>query len=107
MTILPGETVTFSYPVGDGQNAHNVAFYTFSARSRTRACRRRAPSIPGFPVAAAAGVHAPGAVGRHCRSTTGTYSFYCTVHADMTGTVIVAAASNTPPTVTAVAHADR
>ena len=47
VTILPGETVTFSYAVGDGQNAHNVDFYTFSPKPNTcvqTAGHRRCPA---------------------------------------------------------------
>ena len=48
VSILPGETVSFSYAVGDGQNAHNVAFYTFSPQPS--ACVQTAGVIvPGFP----------------------------------------------------------
>ena len=64
VTILPGETVTFSYAVGDGQNAHNVDFYTFSPKPNT--CVQTAGhAAPGLPGPAAAGVHLDGALGGH------------------------------------------
>jgi PKD repeat protein len=101
VTILPGETVTFSYAVGDGSNAHNVDFYTFSPKPS--ACVQTAGTpLPGFPVPPlpAFTLTAPWA-GNCTFNNPGTYSFYCTVHGEMTGTVIVAAGQNAPPTVSA------
>ena len=101
VSILPGETVTFSYAVGDGTNAHNVGFYTFSPQPNS-CMQTQGTVIPGFPVPPlpAFTFLAPWA-GFCTFNNPGTYSFYCTVHGEMTGIVIVAAAQNQPPTVTA------
>ena len=49
VSILPGETVSFTYAVGDGQNAHNVGFYTFSPQPNS-CVQTRGTVMPGFPV---------------------------------------------------------
>ncbi len=101
VTILPGETVTFSYAVGDGQNAHNVDFYTFSPKPN--AClQTQGTVVPGFPSPPLPAFTFTAPWAGYCTfNNPGTYSFYCSVHGEMTGTVIVAGAQNQPPTVSA------
>ena len=63
-------------------------------------------AAPGIPILAAPPLPSfaepPGWAGSCTFNTAGTYTFYCNVHNQMTGTVVVAAApANNPPTVTA------
>ena len=100
VTINPGEKVTFNYPTGN--SVHNVAFTNIGplpptcvqtvARRASRSWRRRRSPAFGQP---------PGWAGECTFRHAGTYSFFCRSTPNMVGTVVVAEASNTAPTVTA------
>jgi len=76
VTIAPGGTVTFVF----GTVGHSVTFDTGTN-----------------PPANIAGVNADTSITRTF-TTAGTFNFHCTIHPQMTGTVIVAATStNNPP----------
>ena len=101
MTINPGEKVTFSYP--SGNSVHNVTFNSAGPQPTiVRADGRRTRLLAGARAAdRRVPWQTPGWVGdctftdrRHVR-------FFCSSHPDMIGHVVVAAASNAPPTVTA------
>jgi plastocyanin len=73
VTILAGETVSFSYP--EGRNYHNVVF----ADVRPSSCT---PELPDAP--SEAGWQST------CRfDAPGTYAFVCGAHPDVTGAVVV------------------
>jgi PKD repeat protein len=97
VTVNPGEKVAFSYPVGS--SAHNVAFNAVGPQP-TGCVQLTGLAIFAAPPIAGPGLPPPW-TGECVFPTAGTYGFYCTVHPNMVGTVVAAAASNTAPTVTA------
>ena len=99
VTVNPGETVTFDYPTGS--SVHNVAFNTVGPQP-TNCSFTGAPTYEGLPIPPVPQVvSGPGWSAQCTFPTPGTYTFYCVAHTFMEGTVIVAPAANTPPTVTA------
>jgi len=99
VNILPGETVTFSYPAGT--NSHNVDFTALSPKP-TNCVQTAGVIIPGQPIPPLPPfAQGPGWAGYCTFEMVGTYSFYCPVHPAMVGTVVVAPAQNQSPTVTA------
>mgnify|MGYP001262154368 CR=1 FL=1 len=97
VTISPGETVTFDYPVGLG--SHNVAFVTGGPQpaSCTQTSGLIIGGVPPLPT-----YSLPAPWGGFCTfDTPGEYNFYCVAHGYMTGIVTVAGGANQPPTVTA------
>ena len=107
VTIAPGQTVDFSFPVnGQNNSAHNVVFGVpgQSGGAQPTSCVQTAAPSP-FPILAApplpAATEGPGWAGSCTFNTAGTYTFYCQAHNYMTGTVTVAVPANNPPTVTA------
>jgi hypothetical protein len=82
LTIATGGTVTFTYPDG-GMSFHNVRF------------QGAQPTCTGLPAQAQAAPWSGSCTFDHA----GTYPFVCSLHMDMTGTVVVAdpvAATPTP-----------
>jgi plastocyanin len=93
ITIEPGTTVGFSYL--QGASAHNVRF----APLQPAECRQTAgPAIGAVPPLPPAAL-GPGWVGECRFDAPGDYTFVCSVHSEMTGTVVVRA----PDAVQAVA----
>jgi plastocyanin len=92
LTIAPGETVSFSYP--EGNSTHNVDF----TGDRKPDCT----GLPPFPYPPRLWTPAS------CRfDQPGTYPFVCDLHAEMTGTVVVAVPTPSPtPTPTPTPTAD-
>jgi plastocyanin len=86
LTIAPGQTVSFAYPVGN--NLHNVVF----EGKQPSACTGVQPDDPG-----------PGWEGSCRFDDAGTFGFVCGVHDGMTGRVIVRAAPAPTPTPTSTA----
>jgi cytochrome c len=100
VTVNPGEKVTFSYPVGT--SVHNVTFNSVGPQPTNCVQTVAAPGFSIAPAPPIAGTgQTPGWVGECTFPTAGTYGFYCSIHPNMIGSVVVAAASNAPPTVTA------
>jgi PKD repeat protein len=99
VTVLPGEKVTFSYPEG-GSSAHNVSFNEVGPQPTN--CKQLTGVVvyPTAPPIAGTGLPSPW-TGECTFPVAGTYGFFCSVHPQMVGTVVVEEASNTPPTVTA------
>jgi PKD repeat protein len=107
VTIAPGGRVDFNYPVGDGANQHNVVFGDADNPSATlpqpTACTQLTgivvlPTAPPLPFIALG----PPWSGYCTFNTAGVFKFYCNVHPNMRGQVVVSATgANTPPTVTA------
>jgi len=97
VTINPGEKVTFSYPAGN--SFHNVGFNATGPQPTSCAVLVGA-TIPGAIPPVPQYVQGPGWVGECTFTTPGTYAFVCTAHPGMIGSVVVAAPSNAPPTVT-------
>jgi plastocyanin len=94
VTIKPGESVHFSYP--SGSSSHNVVFNGATQPACTQTAgvvMTEGPPLPAF-------VEPPGWAG-DCRfDTPGVYSFVCSAHSEMTGTVTVgsvAQAASTAP----------
>jgi plastocyanin len=90
-----GGTVSFAYPSGGSQ--HNVVFNApqpASCVQQTGIVITAAPPLPGF-------AQPPGWSGECTFATAGTYTFYCGVHPEMTGTVIVGDPATPTPTATA------
>ena len=88
VTVLAGETVTFSYPAG--ASSHNVVFVGAQPSSCAPAIPESA-SPPGWTAT--------------CRfNTPGTYEFVCGLHGQMTGAVVVTGAT---PTATATTRRRR
>ncbi len=99
VTINPGEKVTFSYPTGS--NVHNVDFNATGPQPSSCSVLVGV-TIAGLPIPPVPQyVQGPGWVAECTFTTPGTYAFVCTAHSGMTGSVVVAAPSNAPPTVTA------
>ena len=96
VTIAPGGIVEFAFPTGNGTSRHDIVFANAEV-----AC------TPPLPESAAA---APWESA--CRiDKAGTYDFYCSIHREMRGTVIVQTGGATPtptptPTATATRHRD-
>jgi plastocyanin len=78
--VDPGSVVTFGYP--SGFSAHNADFGANAPSSCT--------GMPGTPTAA-------GWSGSCTFNNTGTYTFFCDLHASMTGTVLVGDVPDPPP----------
>jgi PKD repeat protein len=99
VTIAVGGTVQFSYP-GPGNQVHNVAFLgdeeDYPTCVQTEGVSIPLPIPPLPPVSLG-----PPWAGYCTFEKPGTYDFYCSAHNAMTGKVIVTAASNQDPTVTA------
>jgi plastocyanin len=84
VTIMQGETVTFDYAEGNGSYPHNVRFNNADASECT-------PPLPEYPVGAP--------WSSTCRfDVPGVYDFFCTVHAQMTGSLVVEPDPNATPT---------
>ncbi|MDO8213270.1 hypothetical protein [Conexibacter sp. CPCC 206217] len=82
VTIVPGGTVRFSYP--SGGSAHNADFGSDGPSSCS-------PSLPGAPEESG--------WSSDCRfDTAGTYRFFCDLHPNMAGTVVVTSETRTTPT---------
>jgi plastocyanin len=95
--ITAGETVSFSYP--SGSSGHNVKFDAAQPASCTQTAGPPLGPVPPLPAFAVG----PGWSG-DCRfDTPGTYTFFCTAHPDMKGTVEVTAGATPTPTATATA----
>jgi PKD repeat protein/type 1 glutamine amidotransferase len=100
VNVNAGEKVFFSYP--EGTSVHNVTFNATGPQP-TGCVQTLAPagmSIQPAPPIAGFG-QPPGWAGECTFPVAGTYGFFCSIHPFMVGSVVVAAASNTPPTVTA------
>lgn len=93
VTIAPGGTVDFSYPVGTTK--HNVVFTGATQPTCVQTAGTSAGSVPPLPNPSSAG--APGWAGTCTFAAAGVYPFICGIHNYMTGTVTVAAAGSTPP----------
>jgi plastocyanin len=101
VTIAPGESVTFSYP--NGTSSHNVKFDAATQPTCTQTAGIRIPNaaVPPLPAAAV-----PKGWSGSCRfDSAGAYSFVCTAHPDMKGTVLVADKPGEVPTAVATATA--
>jgi len=98
VTVAPGDTVKFSFPVGNGTSSHNVSFSTLKPASCTQTAGDvpgAVPPLPKYPLPA-------GWAGECTFATAGTYTFVCTAHpTEMTGTVIVQTPGEPTPTPTA------
>jgi plastocyanin len=93
VTIAPGESVKFSYP--SGGSSHNLKF-TAAAQP---ACTQTDKAIPGYAVPPMPAFPLPPGWAGSCRfDTAGAYSFVCTVHPEMTGTVLVTDKPDEVPT---------
>jgi PKD repeat protein len=107
VTIAPGGRVDFNYPTGDGANQHNVVFGdaddpTASLPQPTGCTQLTGivvlPTAPPLPQIALG----PPWSGFCTFNTAGVYKFYCNVHPNMRGQVVVTSTgANTAPTVTA------
>ena len=88
VTVAPGETVTFNYPVGLG--SHNVAFV--NPGPQPSSCTQTSGTvIPGFPVPPLPAFSLPAPWGGTCTfAQPGVYNFYCVAHGYMIGDVTVA-----------------
>ncbi len=106
MTVKVGDRVIFGFPVG--ASVHNVTFpnapkpalcpQTKAANSIPFLDPDNAPPMPGF----AQGI---GWEGNCTFDAAGTYTFVCSTHPEMTGTVIVESATEPTPTPTPTATA--
>jgi PKD repeat protein len=110
VTIAPGGRVDFNYPNGDGANQHNVVFGDADNPSASlpqpTACTLVSAQFPVGPTNGPPPIPAialgPPWSGYCTFNTEGDYKFYCNVHTNMRGEVIVTSkGSNTPPTVSA------
>jgi len=96
VTVAPGDSVKFSFPAGNGTQSHNVDFKT---GPKPAACQQTKSSLslilpsPPLPL----GPEATGWEGYCTFSATGTYTFVCDAHKNMTGTVQVGAAQPVTP----------
>ena len=92
VTVAPGATVSFAYPVGT--STHNVVF----TGPQPSACRQLQPPGSGLTSAPLpAAPSAPGWQGDCTFAAAGTYAFVCGLHGFMAGTVQVASGGATPP----------
>ena len=82
VTVGPGGSVTFSYPVG--ASVHNVVF----GASQPASCTQTAGTITSAPPLPAY-VQPAGWAGFCTFATVGTYTFVCSAHPEMTGAVVV------------------
>jgi len=102
VTVAPGDSVKFSFPAGNGTQSHNVNFKT---GPKPAACQQtKTGALP--IVAAPAMPFGPDSVGweGYCTfSASGTYTFVCDAHKNMTGTVQVGAAQPVTPAATPAA----
>ena len=102
MTIRAGEKVTFAFPTG--ASSHNVTFPNAPKPAlcpQTKAANAvpfldpdNAPPMPGFAQPA-------GWEGNCTFDAAGTYTFVCSTHPEMTGTVVVESGGEPTPTPTA------
>jgi PKD repeat protein/type 1 glutamine amidotransferase len=100
VNVNAGEKVVFSYP--DGTSVHNVTFNATGPQPTGCVQTAAAPGLPLSPAPPIAGFgQPPGWVGECTFPAAGSYGFFCSIHPFMVGTVVVAAASNNAPTVTA------
>lgn len=100
VTIAPGGTVDFSYPIGG--NFHNVVFDQDQPTSCTQTSGVDVGSVPPLPAIPLG----PGWDGSCRFDTEGTYAFHCQAHPlEMTGTVVVTADASPSPTTSATATA--
>ncbi|WP_270040050.1 PKD domain-containing protein [Solirubrobacter ginsenosidimutans] len=100
VSVNPGEKVTFSYPTGT--SVHNVTFNSVGPQPTNCVQTAAGPGIPLSPAPPIAGFgQPPGWEGNCTFPTPGTYNFFCSIHGNMTGSVVVVDAANTAPTVTA------
>jgi plastocyanin len=99
VTVAPGGTVEFSFPVGAGTTAHNVVFDTAptSCVQRTGVAILPAPPLPQFAMP-------PGWEGECTFNEPGTYTFLCSTHpVEMKGSVVVGNGGEPTPTPTPTA----
>src|SRR4051794_4146374 len=99
VNVAPGDSVTFSYPAGN--TSHNVKFVATGPAPTS--CALTSGNVPdvGLPTPPLPQITWGAPWAGNCKfNNAGTYAFYCEAHPDMTGTVVVAAAANQPPTVT-------
>jgi plastocyanin len=93
VTVAQGATVTFSYP--EGKSKHNVAFSGAVPSACTQTTPPAGVAVPPLP-------HEPtkaGWSGSCTFNTPGTFNFRCEEHpTEMTGTIVVQAASQPPAT---------
>lgn len=91
LTIAPGGTVTFSYPVG--LNQHNADFgrgpKPSGCTQTTGLSSGPTPPLPHRPTA-------PGWSGSCTFTAPGVYSFHCDLHTFMTGAVVVEGPGGSP-----------
>ncbi|MBE2314545.1 hypothetical protein DVA67_001045 [Solirubrobacter sp. CPCC 204708] len=103
VTVAPGSTVDFSFPVGAGTNVHNVVFAQAptSCVQKTGLVVGPAPPLPQFAQ--------PAGWSGECKfDTPGTYTFICSTHpAEMTGSVVVSSGEEPTPTPTATPEPPR
>ncbi|MDA0169235.1 plastocyanin/azurin family copper-binding protein [Solirubrobacter taibaiensis] len=100
VTVAPGGTVDFSFPVGAGTTAHNVVFAT----APTSCVQKTGVVI--FPVAPPLPQNAlpPGWSGECTFDTPGTYTFVCQTHpTEMSGSVVVGSGPEPTPVPTPTA----
>src|SRR5262245_976742 len=92
--ITAGQTVAFKFEAGAGTNSHNVTFPVSQPSSCEQTAGTHISDPPPLPTVALPA----GWAGDCTFNTTGTYSFVCSVHPMMTGTIIVDAAPTPTPT---------
>ena len=93
VTIAPGESVKFSFP--SGTSSHNVKFNAATQPACTQTAGTQIPlPIPPLPPVPLQ----KGWAGTCKFDTAGAYSFVCTAHPEMTGTVLVAEKPGEVPT---------
>jgi len=94
VTIAPGESVKFSYP--SGESSHNVKFTAAADAQPT--CTQTAGDVSGSVPPLPKYATPPGWSGNCTFNTVGAYSFVCSVHPEMTGTVLVTEKPDEVPT---------
>lgn len=98
VTVAPGATVDFSFPVGAGTTAHNVVFATnpTSCTQTAGIVILPAPPLPASSLPA-------GWAGECTFDTPGVYTFVCQAHpVEMSGSVVVTDGTEPTPTPTVV-----
>jgi plastocyanin len=90
-TVDPGGSVIFKNPYS--ATPHGLKFTGGTAGAPP-------PSCTGLPAAAETELGAPSWEAKCAFSKPGTYTFVCTVHPEMTGTITVNPSGTTPPTTT-------